>query len=165
MTELELVPYGNIDPMKSEVMARAAELRDQGYDKSEALQQAWDDYEEDEEYWDTDIMPQSHKQTRKRKSSSVSNPVETQAGMFLVLGAVCYFLWCVLKWKQAGVWNWKPWQTAPVSPVSRQLKAGSRPQAMPRTYQVSPTIVDRNSRNQLYQANDYTEESIWLITP
>jgi len=163
---VEANPY----PTKSAVMARAADLRDEGYDKSDALAMAWDDilgddYEDENDDWDTDILSQSRKQTRKRKSSSVSNPVETQAGMFLVLGAVCYFLWCVLKWKQAGVWNWKPWQTVPVSPASRQLKAGSRPQAMPRTYQVPPIIVDLNSRNQLYQANDYTEESIWLITP
>ena len=94
---VEANPY----PTKSAVMARAADLRDEGYDKSDALAMAWDDilgddYEDENDDWDTGILPQSRKQTRKQKSSSVSNPVETQAGMFLVLGAVCYFLWCVL---------------------------------------------------------------------
>ena len=36
---VEANPY----PTKSAVMARAADLRDEGYDKSDALAMAWDD--------------------------------------------------------------------------------------------------------------------------
>lgn len=98
---MQLVEYES-DQTKSLVMSRAAELRDQGYDRSTALSMAWgdilgDNYEDADDDWDLDLIPQSGK--RICSSVSVSNPVETQAGMFPVLGAVCYFLWCVLKFK------------------------------------------------------------------
>jgi len=115
MTGLELVV--NPDPVKSEVMTRAGELRDEGYDRSEALSMAWDDilgddYGEDDEddAIDLDLIPQSRK---RRRRNMTENPIEgLSVGTVLLVASVAYVIWCGVKSGQMGAWTWTPWKAS-----------------------------------------------------
>lgn len=121
---LELVEY-NPDPVKSEVMTRAAELRDEGYNRSDALSMAWDDIlsddyaEEDEDEFDYDDIIGINKPTRRK---TMDNPMdEISAGAVMLIGGLGFLLWCTIAWKRSGIWSWQPWNTAAV--VQKRLAA------------------------------------------
>jgi len=123
-TALQLVE-SNPDAQKSAVMARAAELRDAGYDKSVALSMAWDDilsdsYEEEEDdELDLDMMPRARRNPTG-SSQSVSNPSGGLAmGFLMVIGG--YLGWCALKYNQTKKWSWTPWKAVPVARVIKQM--------------------------------------------
>lgn len=157
MTGLELtIP----NPDKSEVMSRAAELRDEGFDKSDALSLAWEDIlgedygldEDDEELEVDELLPQS------RRRSNPSESADTMGiGAMLLIGSVGYFLWCAFKYSQTKVWSWQPWKTIP---ISRRITA-PRPQRP----QTDIIVGGINRVETIYRARDSGEESIHLITP
>lgn len=130
MDALELVEF-NPDPMKSEVMSRAAELRGEGYNKSDALSMAWEDilgedYGEDEdEVYDFDEIMNVKTKTRRRNTMTQSNP-DGGIGLLALVGAGAYLLWCAYHYSKTKVWSWTPWRTQPISRL-RQLPRVVRP--------------------------------------
>jgi hypothetical protein len=132
MSDYELVTY-NPDPLKSAVMSRASDLRDEGYSKSDALSMAWEDVlgedydeEEDEIYDFDDIMNQKTK-TRRRNTMTEVNPDSGGIGLMLLLGVGGYLVWCYFTSKYKGLpWSWTPWKL-PVSRIARQPIRAIRP--------------------------------------
>ena len=145
MYGMELIEANaNPDPMKSEVMSRAGELRSEGYDKSTALSMAWDeigdlDDEEDELEFD-EIIPQS----RKRRNPKAE---DSGIGVIALVGVGAYLLWCFMASVKKGLpWSFTPWKTVP---ISRRI-------ATPRAI---------GSTEPVYPARDITQETVTLIVP
>ena len=43
----------------------------------------------------------------------MENPLEQGGiGTVALLGGFGYFLWCIVAYKQSGIWSWAPWKTA-----------------------------------------------------
>ena len=127
MEALRLIE-ANPDPIKSEVMLRAAELVAEGYDRPDAVSMAWEDImsddfglDEDDEPYDFDEMLQMNKPKRRRNNTmTMENPLEGAGiGTLALLGSLGYLLWCAIGYSKTKVWSWTPWKT-PVS-VSRRL--------------------------------------------
>lgn len=144
MRELALTtnPGGSV---KSEVMTRAAELREEGCDPSEALRIAWveakeeeddsyleldDDSDENElelaEYSpDEDLEIEEYKPLRK----GISNPDKGIAGIIMMAG-MAYLGWCLFQYSQSQKWSWQPWKPAvPQSFIRKSISGnGSEPE-------------------------------------
>lgn len=97
--------------LQSAVMTRAAELRDEGYDASEALSQAWDEVSGDgadgEDFELVEFKP-------RRRRSAADNPIV--GGSLLLVLAGAYLAWCFFASTYKGLpWSWTPWR----QPVAR----------------------------------------------
>lgn len=125
MYEMELIE-ANPDPTKSAVMSRAAELVNEGYDRSSAVSQAWDDIldeDEEDEPYEFDEMLQN-KSTRR--NTTMENPLEEAGiGTLAMVGAGFYLLWCAIAYKKNGIWSWTPWRTP--APISRRIASAQAP--------------------------------------
>lgn len=141
MYGMELIE-ANPDPVKSEVMSRAGELRSEGYDKSTALSMAWDDilgddYEDEDDSFE--VLPQS-----RRRSNPTSESSLPTIGIAALVG---YLFWCFFTSTYKGLpWSFTPWKTVP---ISRRITA--------------PRVID--SVEPVYNAKDITQETVTLIVP
>jgi len=88
---------------KSSVMVRAGELRNEGYDASEALSQAWEE---------------------QGKSNPISDVVENAGESYgaLVLALVAGYLgWCYYQQRKTGKWSWTPWSASTIERIASAL--------------------------------------------
>ena len=152
MYGMELIEANaNPDPMKSEVMSRAGELRSQGYDKSTALSMAWTDILGDDDYEDDDEEDDLYPVKKRRKS----NPTAESSLPTIGIAAAGYLLWCFMASVAKGLpWTFRPWKTAP---VGRRLIRQVQPQT-----QMGGSL---RSMVPVYNAKNMQEESIQLIVP
>jgi len=156
MESLQLVEF-NPDETKSDVMVRAAELRSEGYDVSQALAMAWAEVSGDGADAGEDYEMMLEPRPRRRPRASNPTDADSGLGLGLLLGVGGYLLLCFFTSTYKGLpWSWTPWRTP--APISRQIRA-------PIITQSAATVIDHNSHKPLYQAKGFTEESIYLITP
>jgi hypothetical protein len=123
------------------VMKRAAELRSEGLDPSEALSEAWDEV-----------------RSNPRKSSSSTSYGDYS--QLLMWAGILYFGWCGIGYYQTKAWSWTPWRLAGLGLRRRPMLTAPRQPTVPAGKFIRhDNIIEQPSRN------GFESERVRLIMP